>query len=320
MGAEKDQNVAQPDGAQAAPFPPRKLIERTSRGWAAQRGLRGFYERTGRDRKAGIVEALPDDYSFEGRRVLDFGCGSGRVLRQFLPQAASGEFWGCDLHRPTIAWLDEHLSPPLHFYVNGEIPMPHPDSYFDLVYAISVFTHITHEWSAWLLELHRILKPDGLLLATFIGPQAWGRSLSSPPDENGLGMCVQRLGQSLEYTSGARVLHSPWWLRSHWGRAFEILSLKSSGFVGQGFVLGRKRDIPVTRDDLERPDPEDPRELQALRRQFAILEDEAVERERARTTLPASISAKLRRRFARAGSQRGGRVSQLRHRALRRRR
>jgi SAM-dependent methyltransferase len=319
MGTENDRNVAQAGGAQAVPFPPRKLIERTSRGRLA-RELRGHYVRTGSERKAGIIKALPRGYQFEGKRVLDFGCGSGRVLRQFLPEAASGEFWGCDLHRPTIAWLDEHLSPPLRFYVNDRIPMPHPDSYFDLVYAISVFTHITHEWSAWLLELHRILKPDGLLLVTFVGPEAWGRSLRSPPDENGLGMCVQRLGQSREYTSGARVLHSPWWLRSHWGRAFEILSLKSSGFAGQGLVLGRKKDISLARDDLERPDPEDPREIQAQRRQLAILEDEAGEREAARNTMLSSISAKLGGRLTRARSQAGRRVSRLRHRDLRCRR
>jgi SAM-dependent methyltransferase len=269
--------------AQGAPIPPRELIERTGGRRPEQSDelfIREAYEQAGRRRKAGIIEALPDDYSFERRRVLDFGCGSGRVLRQFLPEAASGEFWGCDLHRPTIAWLDEHLSPPLHFHVNDEIPTPHPDSYFDLVYAISVFTHITHEWSAWLLELHRILKPEGLLLATFVGPEAWGRSLSHPPDENGLGMCVQRLWQSLDHTSGARVLHSPWWLRLHWGRAFEILSLRSSGFAGgrpgHGFVLGRKKGVSLTRDDLERPDPDDPRELQAQRQQLVILEEEAV--------------------------------------------
>jgi hypothetical protein len=31
-----------------------------------------------------------------------------------------------------------------------------------------VFTHITEHWSAWLLELRRVLKPDGLLLASFL--------------------------------------------------------------------------------------------------------------------------------------------------------
>jgi SAM-dependent methyltransferase len=292
-----------------APIPPRDLIERTGGRQPEQSDesfLREFYWRAGRERKAAIIEALPDDYSFEGKRVLDFGCGAGRVLHAFLPEAATGEFWGCDLHRPTIAWLDEHLSPPLRFYVNDEIPTPHPEGYFDLVYAISVFTHITHEWSAWLLELHRILKPEGLLLATFCGPEFWGLSLSRPPDENGLGMCVQTLGQRLDdKASGARVLHSPWWLRSHWGRAFEILSLRPHSFAGvypgHGFVLGRRKDVSLTPDDLERPEPEDLRELEAQRRQLLVLEEEAVEtrerweRQRARS---AKLSEALERQRA----------------------
>ncbi len=282
MGADSHRQIASADRAQAAPVPPRQLIERTGprRPEESDERFRERYERGGRAIKAGIIQALPDDYSFDGRRVLDFGCGAGRVLRQFLPEAASGEFWGCDLHPPAIAWLDEHLSPPLRFYANDEIPMPHPEGYFDLVYAISVFTHITHEWSAWLLELHRILKPDGILLATILGPELWGRSLGRPPDEYELGMCVQRLWQKLDDTSGPRVIHSPWWLRSHWGRAFEILSLRSSGFAGgqpgHGFVLGRKKDVSLTRDDLERPEPDDPRELEAERQQLVVLEEEAV--------------------------------------------
>ncbi|MEK6272604.1 MAG: class I SAM-dependent methyltransferase, partial [Actinomycetota bacterium] len=299
MGADNEPHFAWAGPAHAAPIPPRELIERTGGRRPEQSDesfIREFYEQAGRERRSAIIEALPDDYSFERRRVLDFGCGSGRVLRQFLPEAASGEFWGCDLHGPTIAWLDEHLTPPLHFHVNDRIPTPHPDGYFDLVYAISVFTHITHEWSAWLLELHRILKPDGLLLATIVGPEAWGRTLSSPPDEDGLGMCVQQLGQRPgDNSSGARVLHSPWWLRLHWGRAFEVLSLRPGGFGGgfgvgwHGFVLGRKKGVSLTRDDLERPEPEDPRELEAQRQQLVILEEEAVamregsERQRARS-------------------------------------
>jgi hypothetical protein len=91
-------------------------------------------------------------------------------------------------------------------------------------------------------------------------------------------MCVQNIwDRPADEGSGARVLHSPWWLRSHWGRAFEILSLRSSGFAGgrHGFVLGRKRDVSLTRDDLERPDAEDPREIQAQRQQLVVLEREA---------------------------------------------
>jgi ubiquinone/menaquinone biosynthesis C-methylase UbiE len=87
-----------------------------------------------------------EGYDFEGRRVLDFGCGAGRVLRHFAPEAeAGGEFWGCDPYPPTIEWLKANLSPPFQFYVSEARPLPHPDGYFDLIYAISVFTHITYD-------------------------------------------------------------------------------------------------------------------------------------------------------------------------------
>ena len=273
------------DRRSAGSRPPRELIERTGARFPEQSDewVREFYEGHGQAPKAAIVEALPADYSFEGRRVLDFGCGAGRVLKEFLPEAAIGEFWGCDRHAPTVAWLQENLSPPMHFHLSEQVQMPHPDGHFDLIYAISVFTHITHDWSAWLLELHRILKPGGYLLATVIGPQSWARSLPDAPGEDGLGMCVQRLAQTLDHTSGPRVLHSEWWLRAHWGRAFEIATLSPIGFAGtyHGYFLGRKKEVVLTRNDLERPEPGDDREIESARRQLEILEREAVERERA---------------------------------------
>ena len=131
--------------------------------------LNRYFHRSGRDRKRAIVRLLPDDYSFDDRRVLDFGCGSGRVLRHFLREARTGEFWGCDLHEPSIEWVTENLSPPINAHLlNGAPRLPHPDAHFDLVYAISVFTHITDDWSAWLPELHRVLKPGGFLISTFL--------------------------------------------------------------------------------------------------------------------------------------------------------
>lgn len=228
--------------------------------------------------------------------MLDFGCGAGRVLRQFAPEAESGgEYWGCDLYRPTVDWLQENLSPPFRFYVNEQRPMPHPDDHFDLVYAISVFTHITDEWADWLLELHRIIKPGGFLLATFIGPRSWERSLRRTVDEDGLGMAMLRLGQSYATTSGPLVLHSPWWIRAHWGRAFDIVTLWPHGFAwprergetedelearlgqinpGHGVFVGRKRAGDFNREGLERPEAEDPREEVARRFQAALREEE----------------------------------------------
>src|SRR5436189_225548 len=77
----------------------------------------------------------------------------------------------------SMAWLQAHLSPALRVFSNAQgPPLPQPDGYFDLIWAISVFTHITDRWSEWLLELHRVLSPSGLLIATFLAP-GWYESL-----------------------------------------------------------------------------------------------------------------------------------------------
>jgi SAM-dependent methyltransferase len=264
----------------AVPFPPPNLLSRIgpTPDPSTEEG-REFFDSTGRDRKQAIIDLLPDGYSLKGRRVLDFGCGAGRVLRHFVAEAGQAEFWGCDLHPPTIEWLSENLSPPMRFFVNDQRPLPQADGYFDLVYGLSVFTHITYDWSDWLLELHRVLKPDGLLLMTFMGPPTWERAAQRPLDDDELGMAVLGLHRGLDDTSGPIVLHSPWWIRTHWGRAFEILTLRPAGFVqagmGHGVVLARKRDAALSTRDLERPDPNDPRELAAQRLQIMLLEENA---------------------------------------------
>ena len=279
------------------PLPPREFLVRTGQRFEGQsdQWLRDFYEHTGQVRRRAIEGALPEGFDFEGKRVLDFGCGAGRVLRTFATEARSGEYWGCDLYEPTIAWLRENLSPPFRFYVSDERPLPHPDGYFDLVYAISVFTHITTEWAQWLLELRRVLKPDGRLLATFIGPRSWERSLKRTVGEDDLGMAMLRLDQSYADTSGPLVLHSPWWIRAHWGRAFETELLLPHGWAwprrrgeaqaevdarfadlnpGHGVFVGRRREGQLAADDLERPEPGDPREEAARRQQELIAEEE----------------------------------------------
>ena len=183
----------------------------------------------GRERKAAIIEALPDGYSFEGRRVLDFGCGSGRVLHEFLPEAASGEFWGCDLHRPTIAWLDQHLSPPLHFYVNDEIPTPHPDGVLrPRLRDLRVHPHHprVERLAARAAPNPEAGRPPA---GDHLRPRLGAERSAGRRTRTGSGCVCKSSGNGpVTNSSGARVLHSPWWLRSHWGRAFEILSLRSS--------------------------------------------------------------------------------------------
>ena len=54
--------------------------------------------------------------SWDGKRALDFGCGSARVLRHFADEAGSAAFWGCDIDRASIEWDRAHLTPPFRFF------------------------------------------------------------------------------------------------------------------------------------------------------------------------------------------------------------
>src|SRR5258706_288958 len=78
--------------------------------------------------------------------------------------------------------------------------------------------------------------------------------------EDAVGMNVLGWGERWE-NGGAVVLHSPWWIRAHWGRAFEILELRSRTQSVDGVVLMRRRDDELTPADLEAAEPGEPREL-----------------------------------------------------------
>lgn len=221
------------------------------------------YEELGAEARSFLLDLLPHDYTFEDKRVLDFGCGAGRTLRHFLAEAREGEVWGADIDAASIAWLHAHLCPPLHVRRCGpDPPLGLEYGSFDLVWALSVFTHLTDSSIPWLLELHRLLKPDGVLIATYMGRWTSEILLGEPWDEDRVGM--NAVGHDRAWDDGGpSVFMSDWWVRAHWGRAFEILRIEPQNH-GQSWALLRKRDVELRPADLERPS-DDPREHAALR-------------------------------------------------------
>ncbi len=233
------------------------------------------YEQLGAEARAALIGMLPTEWSFTGKRVLDFGCGAGRTLRHFLSEAERGELWGTDIDAASIEWLQQNLSPPLHTHRNrADPPLDLGYGSFDLIWALSVFTHLTDGSIPWLLELHKLLKPDGLLIATYMGQ--WNSEVFThePWDDGRVGMNVLRRDQGWD-DGGPIVLMSDWWIREHWGRAFEIVTVEPQ-VHGQTWVLLRKRDVAITAPELEAPG-EDPREYVALRHNLHQVEvDRAV--------------------------------------------
>jgi len=102
-------------------------------------------------------------------RVLDFGCGCGRVARHWNG-IEELELHGCDLDSEQIEWCRRNL-PHLHARVTTLTP---PTTYerasFEFIYALSVFTHMDEELQhAWIEEFRRLLRPGGMLLFTTLG-------------------------------------------------------------------------------------------------------------------------------------------------------
>ena len=248
------------------PMPPFELANRV--GALNADAWEEHYDRLGAAMRRAVDELLPEDWTWEGKTVLDFGSGAGRALRHFYDLTPQNEVWGCDLHAESIAWLNEHLAPMRGLVCRHRPGLKLADAGVDLVWATSVFTHLTDHWAGWLLELHRVLRPGGVLIASFLGEAMSDALAHEPWDEDRIGMNVTAYDESFD-VGGPNTLMSPWWIRARWSRAFDIVEIRPSGFMrapgqGHGVVVARKRAVDVTIADLERPDEDEPREWQAL--------------------------------------------------------
>jgi hypothetical protein len=168
----------------------------------------------------------------------------------------------------------------MQFVLNAELPpSPLPASAFDLVYAISVFSHLTDHWATWLLDIHRVLKSGGLLIATFMGEGMIERIAGEPWEDSKIGMACYFPGHGWD-GGGPMVLLSPWWIEEHWGRLFHIDRVLPRGFGGghpifgvhdHGVVIAHKDGrAPVTAEELNRRG-DDPRECSALEHEVTQL-------------------------------------------------
>ena len=109
---------------------------------------------------------------FDEARVLDFGCGWGRILRYLARDVAPGRLYGCDPVEQILDVCRQSRVPASlarSEFMPDELPF---QEQFDLAYAFSVFTHVSeraHEAS--LRALHAGLNPGGILIVTVRPPE-----------------------------------------------------------------------------------------------------------------------------------------------------
>jgi SAM-dependent methyltransferase len=99
--------------------------------------------------------------------VLDFGCGWGRYARMFLHDVPGSHIWLADSWDGPLDICRETGVPGQRIRVQPMPPSPLPSNRFDLVFAYSVFSHLSPvAHLAWRTELARCTKRGGIVFVT----------------------------------------------------------------------------------------------------------------------------------------------------------
>lgn len=216
------------------------------------------------DERVGIPRSFAD---FD--RLLDFGCGCGRLIRHLGPIADRVEIHGTDIDAEMIEWLRANVPFGRFELAPHEPPSPYPDHHFDLVVGHSVFTHLDERFQdLWLAELQRITRPDGVLMLTVEGESTWARtrhaSVSAGEDVGRWQRELEARGILFIENDGwvgsthpgfyHSTIHAPWYVFEHWSEFFDVEAYLPDGSWSQDLVVLRRRadGAPRSRPMIER--------------------------------------------------------------------
>lgn len=189
------------------------------------------------------------------KRMLDWGCGCGRIGAYFLGGVTGPEYHGSDIDGEAIAWCQQNLTGGSFTTIDPYPPTPYPDAHFDLVIAYSVFTHLQRETQKlWLAEMRRVIAPGGLFLASVHGrfaacfrfpPNSW-RSLLERARFLRAGFSDSTEDHALDGIAPDGYYRGVYQTRAYtlreWAPYFEMLELVEGGMASyQDLVVMRRR-------------------------------------------------------------------------------
>ncbi len=105
------------------------------------------------------------NYALRGEKVLDLGCGNGRLLQIF--KEIDIDYTGIDNSEKLIE-IARKVHPNAKFETADALNLPFANNYFDKVYSIAVLHHIPSDKLRlkFLEGVRRVLKPEGLFILT----------------------------------------------------------------------------------------------------------------------------------------------------------
>lgn len=227
--------------ASYAPIPPAHLRKRVQ-----GHELLSRFIKVGELVAGNILDTINQNFELnEQSHILDFGCGCGRIIREFHKSFIHGKFYGTDIDQEAIVWCRQNISQIGEFVTNEELPpLPFDDEFFDFVYSISVFTHLPEDMQfAWLDELRRVTKLGGYLLLTTHGdepfpggPERIHKKFRETGFHYSRGAGMQGLPDFYQTT-----FHTEAYIRRQWSQFFEIIMIKKKGIGGRQDLILCKR-------------------------------------------------------------------------------
>jgi 2-polyprenyl-3-methyl-5-hydroxy-6-metoxy-1,4-benzoquinol methylase len=182
---------------------------------------------------------------FKANDILDFGCGCGRMLIPLSFMISPSKIVGTDIDKQSIGWLKSNYAPFKALDVNKiKPPTKYANATFDLVYGVSVFTHLPEDMQhAWLREMSRIMKPGGLGLFTTHGEKFYSKLAGSALREftdRGFYYSVGKVTEGLpEFYQTSFQSHD--YIYREWTKHFDVVAIRREGAKQQDAVLVRNR-------------------------------------------------------------------------------
>ncbi|MDX9755540.1 MAG: class I SAM-dependent methyltransferase [bacterium] len=227
------------------PIPPPHLISRVDEQSSGEfyqlKGIQNFLEF--RKRIETHVGAM------EINRLLDWGCGSGRLLGFFYYYSNIPELYGCDIDQEAIEWAQKNYSKAQFTAISPYPPTDYPADTMDIIIGFSVFTHLDRKNQlGWLQEMKRILRPGGLFIATVHGlvaartildPTAMEIFLQEGFYDNGEDQRLRGVAPEDYYRA---VFMTKAYIQNEWSPFFEVAEHLEQGASNyQDIVVLRKR-------------------------------------------------------------------------------
>lgn len=166
---------------------PAMASEEVQRNWTGNHGLVLLQQTTAFARALSYHYTRITGRPLDGSSILDFGCGYGRIARLLYYFTDEEKIFGVDPWDRAIE-LCQESGLRKNFVVSDYLPtsLPVGETKFDLIYAFSVFTHLSlRAMTTSLRTLRKYISDDGLLVVTIRPIEYWEHDPHTSAEQKG---------------------------------------------------------------------------------------------------------------------------------------